>query len=179
MVLDIYIGTGLGSAPTGLTVLGNRVFFQANDGIHGRELWATDGTPAGTVLVKDINPGAASGSPSELVVLGNLLLFAATDGPTGTELWRTDGTPAGTVLVKDINSGQPSGWPYYLTVGRPRAVHRPRCGAGHGTLGLGWHRCRDHPAGRHRPDGSLLLAIGLCSLRRLRAVLGVRRHVRP
>ena len=41
-----------------LTDVGGTLFFTADDGIHGRELWKSDGTEAGTVLVKDIDPGA-------------------------------------------------------------------------------------------------------------------------
>ena len=42
------------------------VFFVANDGIHGNELWKTDGSESGTVLVKDINPGYEGSSPTHL-----------------------------------------------------------------------------------------------------------------
>ena len=30
--------------------------FHASDGVHGDELWITDGTATGTKLVRDINP---------------------------------------------------------------------------------------------------------------------------
>ena len=46
-----------GSDPSGVVDVGGTAFFTANDGIHGEELWKTDGTEAGTVLVKNITPG--------------------------------------------------------------------------------------------------------------------------
>lgn len=91
-----------------LTVHNGRLYFTADDGIHGRELWVTDGTEAETVLVKDINPGTGHGlnaSGAGLVPLGNELYFAANDGVHGKELWKSDGTEEGTVLVKDILEG--------------------------------------------------------------------------
>ena len=46
------------SYPGNLTNVNGTLFFAANDGTHGYELWKSDGTAAGTVLVKDINPGS-------------------------------------------------------------------------------------------------------------------------
>ena len=138
---------------------------------HGQELWKTDGTEAGTVLVKDINPGGMSNGydydPTTLTAVGGTLFFTADDGIHGQELWKrrhagrapswsrtsppatattaapavsdlhrpsagrcssppttaptarscgSDGTEAGTVLVKDINPGNDSSlFPAYLT----------------------------------------------------------------
>jgi large repetitive protein len=79
-----------------------RLFFGADDGMNGFELWTSDGTEAGTTLLADITPGAASSSLSGFLTVGPVVYFAADDGTHGWELWKTDGTPAGTVLVKDI-----------------------------------------------------------------------------
>ena len=85
--------------------LRERMFMQADDGVHGQELWVSDGTVAGTHLVKDFIPGAASSALSPGIAHDGALLFAAIDDVHGCELWRSDGTEAGTVLVADILPG--------------------------------------------------------------------------
>ena len=94
-----------GSTPTQFTKVGDRLFFVAADNRHGRELWMTDGTPAGTVLVRDIRKGPFDSDPGRLVAVGDLLFFRAETKRHGSELWKSDGTRGGTVLVKDINPG--------------------------------------------------------------------------
>jgi ELWxxDGT repeat protein len=98
-----------------LTVVGNRLFFAADDRQHGVELWQSDGTTAGTTLVKDLAPDSANAYPEKLTTVGNLLYFQATDGMVGAELWQSDGTATGTVLVKDLNPGAASAYPSGLT----------------------------------------------------------------
>ncbi len=86
-----------------------RVIFPAEDGIHGREPWITDGTEEGTFLLKDINPGSATSAPRfTQATIGGQLLFSAIDGTHGREPWITDGTEEGTRLLKDINPGSAS-----------------------------------------------------------------------
>ena len=78
------------------------------DGLHGAELWVTDGTVAGTTMVADINPRIyGSSSPRNITDLGNgKAIFSADGGGSiSRELWVTDGTAAGTSLVKDIYTG--------------------------------------------------------------------------
>src|SRR5215475_6536347 len=89
----------------------NRAYFVVDDGVHGEELWSSDGTDGGTFLVRDINPGSLGSGVRNLTVAGAQLFFSANDGTHGFELWRTDGTPQGTVLVKDIAPGADSSMP--------------------------------------------------------------------
>ncbi len=106
---------GFGVVLPQLTVAGDQLFFRADDGVHGTELWTTDGTPEGTVLVKDVNPGPDGSLPGSLTAAGGLLYFAATDGEHGVELWRSDGTEAGTVMVEDLQPGPAPSNPEQLT----------------------------------------------------------------
>jgi len=113
-ILVASVGTG-GWDPR-LTSVGEGVFFTVPDPAFGSEVWTSDGTPAGTRMVRDIVPGATGCFPSELTALGDILLFAANDGVNGKELWRSDGTEAGTFLVADLAVGSDSSWPSDLSV---------------------------------------------------------------
>jgi ELWxxDGT repeat protein len=97
--------------------MGNVLFFSANTASNGVELWKTDGTPAGTVMIKDINPGTADSDPDHFFVLGNQMFFTANDGVVGRELWITDGTESGTILLADIRPGASSAFEsFFLTL---------------------------------------------------------------
>lgn len=80
-----------------------QVFFLATTASEGRELWVTDGTAAGTHLVKDINVGTTSTTITNMVQVNGDLYFIATVGAE-TSLWTSDGTSAGTIQVTDINA---------------------------------------------------------------------------
>jgi len=84
--------------------IGGVAYFVANDGIQGRELWRSDGTAAGTHLLKDIAEGSRGSAPSGLVSVGQTFYFVA-NSDTGADLWRSDGTAEGTHLVRDFNPG--------------------------------------------------------------------------
>jgi ELWxxDGT repeat protein len=82
------------------------LYFSASDGGNDRELWKSDGTLAGTALVRNINTlSSSSGSyPEELIDLGGgWLLFSADDGIHGRELWKSGGLESNTQMVMDIN----------------------------------------------------------------------------
>ena len=72
----------------------------------GRELWQSDGTAAGTALVKDINPGTYSPGPSYLTAVGGTLFFTAFDYDHGRELWRTGLTDDVPVLADSQSDGR-------------------------------------------------------------------------
>ncbi|MDR0505624.1 MAG: T9SS type A sorting domain-containing protein [Dysgonamonadaceae bacterium] len=82
---------------------GYKAFFAASDATHGEELWVTDGTVAGTKMVKDINPGVSSSDLNWMARFNDKVVFAANDGTNGMELWISDGTEAGTRMVKQIH----------------------------------------------------------------------------
>ncbi|GAB3507879.1 hypothetical protein GCM10027442_13500 [Emticicia fontis] len=104
LLKDIRSGS-IGSAPSNFTAIKDRLYFTANDGTSGIELWKSDGTGATTTLVKDIRPGTTNSNISNLIRFNNILIFSANDGVHGQELWKSDGTPGGTVMVKDIIEG--------------------------------------------------------------------------
>src|SRR5262249_32954743 len=90
-----------------LTNVNGTLFFPADDGVHGRELWKSDGTRAGTVLVKDFSLGEGDTGigPFYLTDVNGTLFFSLTSGPAEVRgLWKSDGTDAGTVRVSSVNA---------------------------------------------------------------------------
>jgi ELWxxDGT repeat protein len=98
---EIYPGN-VSSSPTEFKVLGANIFFAADDGTNGRELWKTDGTTIGTSLYLDVFGGSGTSNPAQLNVLGSQLTFVASHPSLGRELFKTNGNGSLTAL-KDIN----------------------------------------------------------------------------
>ena len=96
------------SAPGRSAIFGGKLYFPADNGVNGKELFSSDGTEGGTVLAADIRAGSSSSFPNELTVFNGFLFFQATDGVNGIELWKSDGTQAGTTMAANINSGSSS-----------------------------------------------------------------------
>jgi len=74
-----------------LTNVSNILFFAANDGTNGMELWKSNGTATGTVLVKDIREGSSGSEPNTFAAFGSQLVFVANNGFTGGDLWKSAG----------------------------------------------------------------------------------------
>jgi ELWxxDGT repeat protein len=99
-----------------LTNVNGVLYFTANDGGGaGYELWKSDGTSAGTVLVRDIRSGSSGSYPNFFANVNGTLFFQANNGTSGLELWKSNGTSTGTVLVRDIWAGGNGGSPRFLT----------------------------------------------------------------
>lgn len=82
-----------------------KVFFNAALPNQGSELWVTDGTPAGTVLFKDILPGATGSDPQNLQVIGNKLYFTALSIAGGKrELWVSSGISVNTMKIMEVGN---------------------------------------------------------------------------
>lgn len=108
------------SAPSQLTAHGGLLYFVADDGGGaGAELWRSDGTTPGTVLVKDLYPGSLPANVTDLTSAGGFLYFGGRSTTTGDfELWKSDGTGAGTAVLKDIVPGAGGSFPQnFGTVG--------------------------------------------------------------
>ncbi|MET0555352.1 MAG: hypothetical protein ABW221_20080 [Vicinamibacteria bacterium] len=96
-------------APFGPVSLGSVALFSAETPAHGRELWRTDGSEAGTSLVKDIAPGSFGGVQysGSAVWHGALLFCARGAGSEAPRLWRSDGTTEGTYALSDLGPDWP------------------------------------------------------------------------
>lgn len=115
LVKEINNSPGQGGNPTGFIEREGILYFIANDGEHGQELWRTNGSSNGTQLVKDINPGTAVGvaSGAKMVVFNSKLYFIANDGEHGAELWSS--YPTNTSMVEDLRPGINSNHIFNLT----------------------------------------------------------------
>lgn len=109
-VHDAHPGPG-GSRPEGLSIVGSRLHFSADDGTHGREPWTTALDSGVTAIAHDVEPGAEGSFPEQAGALGGIAYFSAYTDANGVELWRSDGTPAGTWLLKDMDPGSSSSFP--------------------------------------------------------------------
>lgn len=101
LLLDIRPGDE-GSLPFRLAIRGDTLFFEADDGIHGREIWRTDGSPAGTMLVEDLTPGTAGTEISGSVPFADGMAFATTYRPN-FGLYRTAADHGGVTLLREFD----------------------------------------------------------------------------
>ena len=91
--------------PNNFTLVNGAVYFAASGGEETHEVWKTNGTVAGTVMVKDIYSGVMGYVLNNFVNLNGTLVLTVYGGASGSELWKSDGTTAGTTLVKAMPGG--------------------------------------------------------------------------
>ncbi|MEM6473341.1 MAG: dockerin type I domain-containing protein, partial [Planctomycetota bacterium] len=106
---------------TMFVVLNNTIYFVADDGVNGQELWKSDGSVAGTMMVdENFFPGSGGSNPRDLTVFNNTLFFSANTtggsptGDVGRELFSTNGFTIS--LEANIRSGNGDSSPEQLTV---------------------------------------------------------------
>ena len=87
-----------------INVVGDVLYFAGYDAVNGNEFWKSDGTAAGTTLVKNMRPGSSSSFPNAFCRVGSKIVFTAFDG-VSADLWQTDGTEGGTIKLKDFSPG--------------------------------------------------------------------------
>lgn len=103
------------SNPTDLVTMGGTVYFAANDGADGTQLWRSDGTAAGTTMVTSLNASGGGLNPSDLLAVNGELYFTADDGTDGMQIWKTDGTTAGVTMVTNLKPTTGAANPANLT----------------------------------------------------------------
>lgn len=111
---DVVLDNGLAY----LTAFNGHLYFAANDGTNGIELWRTDGSSANTNLVSNIQstgPGALFSCPDGFVEFDGMLYFSANEGTDECALWRTNGGSAHVEKVKDISDSTNTG-PVHMVV---------------------------------------------------------------
>lgn len=103
-----------GSQPDRFASLGNIAVFEATTAEEGRELWASDGTAAGTFLLADVCPGACSANLRGLLATPKGYFFSAGNQFGERELWVTRGTPASTIRLATRLVASREALPVYL-----------------------------------------------------------------
>ena len=115
IVKDIFPGSSeLGrnsSSPVELTAAGGLVYFTAQDADHGRQLWRTDGTDAGTIRLTDLSGTGQQVNPFNFASINDTFFFASEPVTTGFDgpaiIYKSDGTPQGTRAILSHFEGRP------------------------------------------------------------------------
>jgi len=93
----------------GLVTLGGKIYFGANDGVHGMELWEHDplanSGEGSTRMVHDIFPGLGSSIPQNITVADGHLYFSAED-QEGEAIWRYQPGSDELDRLADIDTGR-------------------------------------------------------------------------
>ena len=134
-VTAIYSNCGCHYNGGDLTNVRGTLYFSANDGKHGFELWRSDGTARGTRMVKDINPGTGWSNLSGITAVNRIVYLRPTTASTGPSCGEATARPGGRGWSRTSTPGSapagPAGSPTSTassTSPRPRATTPASCG---------------------------------------------------
>jgi ELWxxDGT repeat protein len=124
-LMDDLVPGRASSDPRDLTAMKGRLHFTAWNPRHGRQLWKTNGTAAGTVMLTRV-PGRLGSDPEDLTVADGVLFFSARDPRHGRELWKSNGTVARTSMVRNVVPGPHGSSPQDITCAMGQQQTNPR-----------------------------------------------------
>lgn len=101
--------------PMDLVIYNEKLYFTADDGVHGHELWVSDGTEEGTVLLKDLNDFLTSSNPQNFYLHNGKVFFTTNLSLGNVNFWQTNGTEEGTIPLyfSEIESRAPQNFISY------------------------------------------------------------------
>jgi ELWxxDGT repeat protein len=99
-VVDLNTSGG-GTIPSRLSAVNDKLYFRANSGFSGTELWESDGTIAGTRMAIDLNPGPNGSYPEDFTEYNGKLYFRATSNGDSFGLWEYNGASAQEITGSD------------------------------------------------------------------------------
>jgi len=94
---DLQREADIGSYPLPVAAAGSKLLFTAFDPLHKRQLWASDGTAAGTVRIPILAPDRDFFTLPAASLGENAVFVARGRNAAKTALWASDGSAAGTV----------------------------------------------------------------------------------
>lgn len=116
LVKDVHQSATFNTGPQRLTDVNGTLFFSGSDQLYTNILWKSDGTEAGTVVVKNQQLGGSNGDGNLRNINGTLFFTAFDSVYVNQELWKSDGTTSGTVRVADIYPGPESSIGYEVDI---------------------------------------------------------------
>lgn len=105
-----FTGSPLGTMPE----LFGKLYFVADNGVFGNELWRWDGI-SNPSMVNDLVSGAPGSNPHDLVMFNNRIFFGAVTPIAGNELWAYEPLSNTTTPIADMNPGAADANPEFLT----------------------------------------------------------------